>query len=271
MDKKTTSSILGWRSIKQILLFVLSGVLILGLYSATDKGIAGKVSKVMVYIQPLEGEVTLVTKPMIGTLLRHDFKQKIKGTQVAELNMTAIEKIIEKNNYVKDAQVYLDARNTLHIKVFQRNPVLRVISTNEPSFYIDQEGVKIPFRKDAVMRLPVLTGDFPVYKPGMALSGKSTYSDVFKLVTAINEDPFMKALTEQIIVDKEEGLCIYPKLGQHRIIFGNADRVQQKFKKLEVFYKQAMPKDGWNIYSEINLKYKDQVVAKKEPLVVLHS
>ena len=105
----------------------------------------------------------------------------------------------------------------------------------------------------------------------MATDKKSVYSDVLTLMKAVDQDPFMKALTEQIVVDPEVGLCIYPKLGHHRIIFGNAERAEQKFRKLEIFYKQAMPKDGWNVYKEINLKYKDQVIAKKEPLVVLQS
>ena len=260
-----------WRPVKQFLLFAVTGVLIFSLYSAADAGIDGQVSRVMVYIQPLDGDIVLVTKPIIASILKNDYRSTIKGASITSLDMTAIERIIEKNNYVKDAQVYVDARNTMHIKVFQRNPILRVISANESSFYIDEEGKKIPFRSDAVMRLPVLTGDLPYYKSAMATDKKSVYSDVLTLMKAVDQDPFMKALTEQIVVDPEVGLCIYPKLGHHRIIFGNAERAEQKFRKLEIFYKQAMPKDGWNVYKEINLKYKDQVIARKEPLVVLQS
>jgi len=80
---------------------------------------------------------------------------------------------------------------------------------------------------------------------------------------AILEDPFMNALTEQLVVDEKKDVCIIPKLGHHKIILGDAEDIENKFKRLEIFYKQGMPPEGWNIYKEINLKYKDQVVAKK--------
>jgi len=255
--------------ILQLLAIPAMALVIFSLYSAKDTSMKGMIEKVMVEIKPIDNNIYLVTKPVLGEMLRKKFKDKFKGQTIENLDMTLIESTIEHNDFVKDAQVYVDARNIMHIKVQQRNPILRVISQNESSFYIDEDGVKIPFQRKAVIRLPVLTGDLPVYKTRLANDPKSFYSDIFKLTKAIEADPFMSSLAEQILVDEQKDLCIMPKIGNHKIIFGNADNVEKKFKKLEIFYMKAMPKDGWKIYKEINLKFKNQVIAKKQDLELI--
>ena len=60
-----------------------------------------------------------------------------------------------------------------------------------------------------------------------------------------------------------------PKIGDQVIILGDGENINKKFKKLEIFYKKAMPKEGWNSYKSINLKYKNQVVATKKELEII--
>jgi hypothetical protein len=54
-----------------------------------------------------------------------------------------------------------------------------------------------------------------------------------------------------------------PKIGSQIIEFGNAADVEEKFNKLQLFYKNVMVKTGWSKYSIINVQYKNQVVAKR--------
>ena len=37
---------------------------------------------------------------------------------------------------------------------------------------------------------------------------------------------------------------------------------EQKFRKLLAFYRNIAPEKGWTRYSEVNLKYKGQIVCK---------
>jgi cell division protein FtsQ len=39
--------------------------------------------------------------------------------------------------------------------------------------------------------------------------------------------------------------------------------VREKFEKLKIFYREAIPYEGWDKYEEINLKFKRQIVCKK--------
>jgi cell division protein FtsQ len=48
-------------------------------------------------------------------------------------------------------------------------------------------------------------------------------------------------------------------------VFGEAKDFEEKFEKLKTFYTEGLNKtDGWNKYSTINIKYKNQVVCTKK-------
>ena len=69
----------------------------------------------------------------------------------------------------------------------------------------------------------------------------------------------------QINVTNEKELELYLAVGNHKIIFGDAIDIEEKFKKLKIFYTDGLNKtDGWNKYSVINVKYKNQVVCTKK-------
>ena len=87
--------------------------------------------------------------------------------------------------------------------------------------------------------------------------------DIYQISKFIDQSEFWKAQIEQVYVDKDLEFVIIPKVGNHKIVFGGIENLAGKFEKLMIFYKQGLSKTGWNEYSEINLKYKNQVVCTK--------
>ena len=66
-------------------------------------------------------------------------------------------------------------------------------------------------------------------------------------------------------MNKDRELELFPAIGNHKIIFGNAENIAEKFNKLKLFYKEGLNKsDSWTKYSTINLKYKNLVVCTKK-------
>ena len=55
-----------------------------------------------------------------------------------------------------------------------------------------------------------------------------------------------------------------PKIGDHVIELGSPDDLDSKFDNLLAFYRKGMPRAGWDTYSKISLKFKDQVVCTKK-------
>jgi cell division protein FtsQ len=55
-------------------------------------------------------------------------------------------------------------------------------------------------------------------------------------------------------------------IGDQKIVFGTAyseEEVKEKFKRLKIFYKEAIPYEGWAKYNEISVKYDGQIVCRK--------
>ena len=78
----------------------------------------------------------------------------------------------------------------------------------------------------------------------------------------LQADSFLMAMVEQVDITAQRNFEMIPKIGNQVIVFGNAEDATEKFNKLRLFYKMVITKAGWNKYSEINLQYKNQVVAK---------
>jgi len=64
-------------------------------------------------------------------------------------------------------------------------------------------------------------------------------------------------------VNQNHEIELIPRVGNQRILLGNADSLEAKFHNLRVFYKQALPQVGWDAYKLINIKYANQVIGVK--------
>jgi cell division protein FtsQ len=187
-------------------------------------------------------------------------------------NVTDLENKLSNNHSIKDAQVYKTVDGELVINVKQRRPIVRIFSKNE-SYYIDEKGDLMPLSNKYTARLLVVNGEInePFAKRYLfnynnledSFARKTMLDDIFKISSYIDNSEFWKAQIEQIHVNKELGLELVPKVGNHKIVLGGIEHLESKFEKLMIFYKKGLSKTGWNEYSVLNLKYKNQVVCTK--------
>ena len=189
-----------------------------------------------------------------------------------KFSVNHIEEKLNNNHSIKDAQVYKTVDGKLVVNVKQRRPIVRVFSKNE-SYYIDEKGRLMPLSNKYAARLLVVNGNlnepfakrykFNYSSLSDSLRNKTMLDDIYKLANYIDKSEFWKAQIEQIAVNKVSEFELIPKVGNHKIVFGGIRNLEGKFEKLMIFYKKGLAKTGWNEYSEINLKYKNQVVCKK--------
>ncbi len=187
-------------------------------------------------------------------------------------NVTNLEKKLNSNHSIKDVQVYKTVDGKLIVNVKQRRPIVRIFSKNE-SYYIDEKGNLMPLSGKYTARLLVVNGNlnepfgkryrFNYNNLNDSLAQKTLLDDIYKIADYIDKSEFWKAQIEQIDVNKVSDFELVPKVGNHKIVLGGVDNLEGKFEKLMIFYKKGLNKTGWNEYSEINLKYKNQVVCTK--------
>jgi cell division protein FtsQ len=53
-------------------------------------------------------------------------------------------------------------------------------------------------------------------------------------------------------------------IGPSTVVVGSIDNLDEKFRKLWIMYKKALPYGGWDKYSKIDLQYKNQVVCTRK-------
>jgi len=192
--------------------------------------------------------------------------------EIGNYDILEIEQKINNNPAIKDAQIYKTIDGKIKVNVKQRLPIARIFSKND-SYYIDEYGNLMPLSQKYTARLLVVNGH--LNEPFAAryqlnykyladsIQPKTLLDDVFILTNFINKSEFWKAQIEQVYVNKDSEFELIPKVGNHIIVLGGIDYLEKKFEKLMVFYKKGLSKTGWNEYSSINLKYKNQIVCTK--------
>jgi cell division protein FtsQ len=177
-----------------------------------------------------------------------------------------MEKLLETNIWVRDARVYFDNKDVLHVKLTQRQPMARVFTSGGRSFYLDESGQILHLVDQLKLSLPVFTG-FPERKQ-LSSSDSLLVKDMISLASFLQEESFWDAQIGQVNLvssgPKDWEFELVPLIGSHLIRLGNAESMEQKFNRLYQFYRQVIPKAGWEKYKVVDIRFAGQVVAEKK-------
>jgi len=214
-------------------------------------------------LKPKPENVLIDQKEIKENVLRY-LKKDLRKIKSHALNLYGLEAKLESLPVVHHAEVYLDANQNLHIDVYQRDPLVRILEAQGDSYYLDAEGNKIPGSSRYSARVPVATGlSGQIGKNSSIKGNQSELKNIFYLAQEIARDTFAQALVEQIDVQPSGDVVLIPKIGSEKIMFGKVEDVNEKLQKLHFFYQEGLRYEGWNVYQTIDLQNKDQVVCKR--------
>ncbi|QXU42374.1 cell division protein FtsQ [Pedobacter sp. D749] len=211
----------------------------------------------------IPGADNFIEREEIDAILKED-QGVLLGRNLENINIHKIEKKLQSNPYIGFAKVYVDMDGVLHIEVKQRQPILRILNENGQDFYIDNEGLKMPISSNFTANVLVATGHITeVFGSRVDSLHTQLARDLYKTAQYIKKDTLWDSQIEQIVVDQKNDIELIPRVGNQRIILGDADSLEKKMKNLLLFYKKAMPQVGWDTYRTINIKYTNQIVCEK--------
>ena len=185
------------------------------------------------------------------------------GKAIGSFDLKTIEQELQSDIWIKNAQLFFDNNEMLQVNVLEREPVARVFTNAGSTFYLDSSLTMLPMSDKFSARLPVFTG-FGSDKKVLLKADSILLKDILTVSAAIHADSFMMAMIEQVDITGQKTFEMVPKIGNTIIEFGDAQDVEEKFKKLQLFYNEVMVKAGWNKYTAINVQYKNQVVARRK-------
>ncbi|MEQ9405064.1 MAG: cell division protein FtsQ [Cyclobacteriaceae bacterium] len=246
---------------KNILIYSFSGLVILTLITFSGiKNNDRKVQEVDVSIEQEDGNF-FTDELEVMDLMTLDKTDFIVGSDIADLSPKALEERIELNPFVKDAQVFRDLKGNLKVRVTQSRPIARVFNNDQPDRYIDSEGNILPVNAKHTARVPLIETAFE-FSWEKNLNETAYGIRVFDLIKFIEKDKFWKAQIAQIVLLEDGEVELLPQVTKQKITFGKPENLEEKFNKLMVFYKEILPKKGWNAYSQVNLKFENQIICE---------
>ena len=211
-----------------------------------------------------ENEDPLISVDEIKKNIYESFDTLI-GKRLIDINLVQIENMVNEIDFVSNADVYTTINGSMNISVTQRKPIVRIVNNSNHSYYIDQSGEIIPTNPGFPSRVLIASGFIKDnYSDTLSVLNNSKLAEIYQLASYIQDDPLLKIQIEQIYVSKNREYEFVPKVGRHIIIFGGIENMEEKFRKLVVFYHQGINNAGWNKYKSINLKFENQVVCSKK-------
>ena len=221
--------------------------------------------EVKVYIP---GNQYFVDRQEVNTIL-HVGNNTLVGKKLEDINIHQLEKTLQANPFIEFAKVYADMDGVVNVEIRQRQPILRVMNRFEQDFYVDQYGLKIPLSANFTAPVLVATGSIDeIFINRIDTLHTTMAKALFKTADFIRKDSLWDAQFEQIFVNANHEIELIPRVGNQRILLGNADSLDKKFKNLLIFYQKALPKVGWNAYKIINIKYANQIVGIKSDSLI---
>lgn len=191
-----------------------------------------------------------------------------------DVDLARMERRLRATGYVEHVAAAYNTNGKLTMSISLRRPIVRVVDdVSGTSLYIDANGHRIKRNMQFTARVPVVRGAFTeqgIFSPAQAAAGADTLRDstlrsCMPFFRHLDSDPFLRAQVAEIVVDRRGNITLYPQVGHTKIVFGSSDRFVEKCQVLRGVYQNILHRNGWQSYHTLNVSYRGQVVAERQP------
>lgn len=209
-----------------------------------------------------QNESVVLTESDVMEMI-HDAGIETIGVKVKDVDVAAIQHLLQKNPYVKEVNFVHFAGPKLMIDYTLRNIILHVFNKNGEQYFVDDEGYIIPYTQKIADYLMVVNGN--VSRPYKRLA-KVTKElvPVVDLANEILSDDFNAAQYRQIYVGDNNQLELVSTIGQQKILFGSVENSTEKLENLKNVYKNGLSRKGYDTYAMLDVRYKNRVIAQRK-------
>lgn len=241
-------------------------MLIMGFVSRSNSGIL--CSEIVVSVSDT-AEVQFVTRNGIRELITNS-GINTQGYPVEGIRTRDLERLIETDPYVCNAEVYINVEGNLLADIDQRRPLIRVMPNGKEGFYIDHEEMILPLSPHYSPMVLLLTGHVAIAekedKNGMrrvATENNKSLQNLLEFARMVEKHPFWSKQIMQLYRLPGGDYEMIPRVGAHQVELGTLDDYEIKLQNLKLLYDQGLKMYGWNSYDKINLKYSNQIICTK--------
>lgn len=250
------------RKVKALLFAVFCGGIFVFLVSFSKDRQSEKICKKVNIKIDNEYNNYFLSEPEILSLMTRNGVQPLTGMKKEEIDLKQLEMRIKSHKFVKGAEVFRDLEGNINVRVKQNRPIARLLSADR-DVYIDEEGTQLPLSNHYTANvLPVTVGAGLVKKGSASFFQDSVGAAYLSLLRFIEKDDFWNAQLAHMHIDGKGKVSFLTQVGDQRIEFGKPVQMEEKFRKLFIFYKEVLPVVGWEKYARLNIEYKDQIICE---------
>ena len=237
-------------------------VVMMGLLAFVEKRQSSKVCQLVSVTIDDEGNNHFIDDADVNNLMTLNERENLIGESHHFIDLKQLENRVKEHGFVEKVVVSKDLKGNIEVKVKQYRPIARLSLPNGNDRYISSIGKILPLSSRFTARVIVLDGPFT-----NVLSQKDWYKDslrmpYFEFLGEVLKDDFLKVLVASANINRKGEINIYPQIGRQVIEFGLPENIPVKFSMMQTFYKKIIPVKGWNKYSKVSLKYKNQIVCE---------
>jgi cell division protein FtsQ len=90
----------------------------------------------------------------------------------------------------------------------------------------------------------------------------TAHEGFLNLLAFVTKSDFWSAQINAMELLSNGEILLHQQVGKQVIEFGKPDEIEIKFKKINLFYNEIVPKKGWNAYDRVNVKFKNQIICE---------
>ncbi len=221
-------------------LFLLVITIILGSYFDELYG-NEKVRATQVYIYPMDK--TFIMPDEIVRMM------SVNENIIKQIDIDSLERVLEQNGYIDNAEVYKDLNGRLVAEVEQYKPVARFIG--QTSYYLDENGNRKPLSKHYTEKVVLVYGHI----------NTGQKNAVVDLIKQIHHDKFLNEIVTEIHIN---GGNVWLKTDRlpAEINIDLTEDIQSQLYKLKAIYSYLVRKQLTKKYRQIDLQFENQAVCK---------
>jgi len=260
-----------WHRIALQILATCGGIGLLSLLGfVSHRQSEAPVHALEIQVQDASGRSFLDSAAIAQLVLRA--APELIGSPRAAVDLDSIHSLVSTHPSIREVQAYITVDGRCVVKAAQRIPIARIINRDGSSFYMDQDGFTMPLSRHATADVPVFTGNLsermsdlpiPVMQKDSTWSRRSHLDEILIFTRFLENNEFMDAQVEHVVFNERGEMEAVPRVGNHRILIGDATHLEKKYRKLLAFYAHTLHTRDLNQYRRINLKYDNQVVCEK--------
>lgn len=188
-------------------------------------------------------------------------RETIPSVEGLHPDSVRFDRLIESLNtlpYVRETAVRMSAGGRMVVEIREREPIA-LLAGNSGRHYVDSEGVKLPGIPEKALDLPLLHG-FSVEPADRPLEGEE-FAQIRDFLDSARESRLGWITISEIGWSREYGVIALTQENGVKLLFGRGD-FDRKLAYWDEFYSEVVPAKGIRNFSEIDLRFRNQIVTR---------